>query len=39
MPDERCRRFGAGKPMSSSGDDVDLGKNLSAVNNQLLPIR
>jgi hypothetical protein len=39
MPDERCRRFAASEPISSSGDDVDLGKNLSAINNQLLPIR
>ena len=40
----RCRTggfaaFAAGEPIPSSGDDVDLGKNLSAINNQLLPIR
>jgi hypothetical protein len=39
MPDWRFRRFAAGEPASSSGDDVDIGKNLSAINNQLLPIR
>jgi hypothetical protein len=39
MPDWRFRRFAAGEPIPSSGDDVDLGKNLSPINNQLLPIR
>jgi len=39
MPDWRFRRFAAGEPIPSSGDDDDLGKNLSAINNQLLPIR